>query len=352
MGKSKKGGIVHSGTIGLLSDILLMLGLGLIIAVYYALVNQSDSEPSALMRNLFFSASISILLYLLFRLMFYVLNKHLPWESHRITRILVEIPAIFLISILATVPCTLLFFELADEPVSRAQIIRNSSLAVLISLLVNTITEGIAIFRLYRDTLIDRERLKQETLRSHFETLKNQVGPHFLFNSLNTLIALIDESPGIAKDFVQKLSNYYRYVIQMNQEPLVPLHVELSLVRDYAFLLNQRYANRIKLNIELPPDTSNSLIPPLALQMLVENAEKHNAISAHRHLNISITAEGDYLVVSNSREPKRHAPQGTGTGLENIRKRYELAVHRDIHVQESEQQFRVLLPIIPQNQAV
>lgn len=346
MKRLNSAGTVRSGTIGFLSDILLMLGLGLMIAGYYALVNQTDSEPNALIRNLFFSASISILLYLLFRLMFIVLNKYLPWENKRLARVLVEIPAIFLISILATVAFTVFFFQLNGEPLSRAQIIRNTSLAVLISLLVNTITEGTAIFRLYRDTLIDRERLKQETLRSHFETLKNQVGPHFLFNSLNTLIALIDESPGTAKDFVQKLSNYYRYVIQMNQEPLVPLHVELSLVRDYVFLLNQRYANRIRLNIELPASINNSLIPPLALQMLVENAEKHNAISAHRHLNIHISTEADCIVVSNNREPKRQAPPGTGTGLENIRKRYELAAHRAVQVQENEQSFRVLLPII------
>lgn len=342
-------GIFSTGPLSVLSDLMLMVGLGIIIASYYALVNQIDSLQSTLIRNLLFSVSISILLYVSFRLMFVVLNRYLPWETHRVRRVLVEIPAIFSIAIALTIPFTLFFFGLAGAEVTREQLISNTALSVLISLLINTFTEGIAIFRLYRDTLIDKERLKQETLRSHFETLKNQVGPHFLFNSLNTLIALIDESPQTAKNFVQKLSNYYRYVIQVNQEALVPLSIELDLVKDYVFLLNQRYDHRIVLQIDIPPEAEKNLIPPLALQMLVENAEKHNAISAEKRLNIRIALQNNQIVVENSRTPKKNIPPGTGTGLENIRKRFALAAHQPIHIESDSSFFRVSLPIIPQS---
>jgi two-component system LytT family sensor kinase len=342
-------GIISSGPLSILSDLMLMVGLGIIIAVYYALVNQIDSLQSILIRNLLFSVSISILLYVLFRLMFFVLNQYLPWETHRVRRILVEIPAIFIIAVAATIPFTLFFFGLAGADVTREQLISNTALAVLISLLINTFTEGIAIFRLYRDTLIDKERLKQETLRSHFETLKNQVGPHFLFNSLNTLIALIDESPHTAKNFVQKLSNYYRYVIQVNQEALVPLSIELALVKDYVFLLNQRYDNRIVLQVDIPLEAEKNFIPPFALQMLVENAEKHNAISADRRLIIRIAIEHNRIVVENNRTPKKNIPPGTGTGLENIQKRYALAAHQSIQIESNSDFFRVTLPLIVQS---
>ncbi len=341
-------GIFSTGPLSILSDLMLMVGLGIIIASYYALVNQIDSLQSTLIRNVLFSVSISILLYVSFRLMFLVLNRYLPWETHRVRRILVEIPAILIIAIALTIPFTLFFFGLAGAEVTREQLISNTALSILISLLINTFTEGVAIFRLYRDTLIDKERLKQETLRSHFETLKNQVGPHFLFNSLNTLIALIDESPHTAKNFVQKLSNYYRYVIQVNQEALVPLSIELDLVKDYVFLLNQRYDQRIVLQVDIPLEAENSLIPPLALQMLVENAEKHNAISAEKRLNIRIALQDDRIVVENTRMPKKNAPPGTGTGLENIRKRYALAAHLPIHIESDSGFFRVTLPVIPQ----
>jgi LytS/YehU family sensor histidine kinase len=222
----------------------------------------------------------------------------------------------------------------------------NCTIALLISVIINLFTEGSNIFKLYREAAVGAEVLKRKTLESHFETLKSQVAPHFLFNSLNTLIALIDENPQTAKDFVQHLANYYRYSMQINSRETVELDTELNLVRNYIFLLTSRFGDNLKVQF---PDKSTDFdkhVIPLAIQLLVENAVKHNVISSSKPLHVSILIQQEKLIVRNNLQKKDASEFSNRLGLSNIQNRYEIVSGKSIVVQETKDHFEVHLPLL------
>jgi LytS/YehU family sensor histidine kinase len=189
--------------------------------------------------------------------------------------------------------------------------------------------------------------LKQEMVEFQFQTLKNQVNPHFLFNSFNTLISTIEDDPQIAVEYVEKLSEFFRNMLGYRDQAVIPLREELDLLQTYFFLQQKRYGNNLVLQVEVPGQYMDRYIPPLTLQMLIENAVKHNVISDKKNLKIEIgiTAEG-FLFVRNNLQKKRGAVPSTGTGLQNIRSRLELLGQHTMKVQESAQFFTVQLPLL------
>ena len=174
-------------------------------------------------------------------------------------------------------------------------------------------------FQNWKRSVIEAERLKLEKAETQLESLKNQVNPHFLFNSLNTLTSLIPREPTKAVDFVQKLSEVYRYVLDINATKVVPLEQELDFIQSYLFLLKTRHGDRLKIDLNIPPYYHSHCVIPLALQILVENAVKHNVVSARYPLEISIYVEGERLIVSHPLQRKKYAPPSSGFGLKNIR---------------------------------
>lgn len=191
--------------------------------------------------------------------------------------------------------------------------------------------------------------LKKEKIESQYEALKSQINPHFLFNSFNTLITIIEENPGLAVEYVETLSDFYRSILQYREKEVIPLEEELELVRNYVFLLKKRYGDNFNLHIECDTGAKQSiLLPPLTLQMLVENAVKHNVISKGKKLEvvISVSPDGRYLVVSNNLQRKMTAEKSTGFGLQSIARRYELLTDSKIIIEETGDAFRVRIPLI------
>lgn len=191
--------------------------------------------------------------------------------------------------------------------------------------------------------------LKKEKIESQYEALKSQINPHFLFNSFNTLITIIEENPEVAVEYVETLSDYYRSILQYREKEVIPLEEELELVRNYVFLLKKRYGNNFNLHIECDSGAKQSiLLPPLTLQMLVENAVKHNVISKGKKLEvrIAVSPDGHYLVVSNNLQRKMTAEKSTGFGLQSIARRYELLTDSKIIIEETGDAFRVRIPLI------
>ena len=191
--------------------------------------------------------------------------------------------------------------------------------------------------------------LKKEKIESQYEALKSQINPHFLFNSFNTLITIIEENPGLAVEYVETLSDYYRSILQYREKEVIPLEEELELVRNYVFLLKKRYGSNFNLHIECDAGAKQAiLLPPLTLQMLVENAVKHNVISKGKKLEvvISVSPDGRYLVVSNNLQRKMTAEKSTGFGLQSIARRYELLTDSKIVIEETGDAFRVRIPLI------
>lgn len=195
--------------------------------------------------------------------------------------------------------------------------------------------------------LIENEKLLRENLQSQYESLKNQLSPHFLFNSLTALKTLIDESPDVAQEYVNNLSKALRYTLQSNLEPLVILKEEMDFTDSYLFLIKLRFDTNLVIKKSIDEKYSGHKIPPLTIQTLVENAVKHNEISRRNPLTITIhTTENETLRVINNLQEKVTQEDGTGIGLTNLAKQFQLLLSQDISISRENNEFRVEVPLI------
>lgn len=191
-----------------------------------------------------------------------------------------------------------------------------------------------------------REHDARELVVLQFETLKNQVNPHFLFNSLNTLVSMIRQDKDIATDYVENLAEYFRNILTIKNIDLIPMNEELALMETYYNLQQKRYGKNLILELELDNKASNSLIPPLTLQILLENALKHNEVSTRKPLKIRILSSDGNIVVENNLQLKMNAEASTRTGLDNIKNRYRLASGKEVREENDGSYFRIFLPLI------
>ncbi len=226
-------------------------------------------------------------------------------------------------------------------------LLANYMASIVPTVICLTIYECVYYFGQYRAALLETEQLKQENVLSQLESLKNQVNPHFLFNSLNTLTAIIPENPDLAVEFVHKLSKVYRYVLEITDMPTVTLREEIVALKAYLFLLQIRFGDNLAVRMNLSEARLDDHVVPLALQMLVDNAVKHNVISTQKPLWIEIALEGDVLTVRNNLQLKNSSQYSTGVGLPNIRNRYQLLAGKPVDVIVTARTFTVSLPILP-----
>jgi two-component system, LytTR family, sensor kinase len=207
--------------------------------------------------------------------------------------------------------------------------------------------EAMRYSELLRQTIVEKEQLAKANLQSQLEGLRSQVNPHFLFNSLNTLTHLIPENPENAVRFVQKMSKVYRYILEMRDSNTTPLSTEITFLNAYIFLLKERFGDNFQAKIEPYTEGSSKFeIVPLSLQIVVENAIKHNVISAEKPLLIEVFIEHNNLIVRNNLQRKNQVQIGTGTGLENIKDRYALVSDKKMEVIVTPQYFTVVLPLL------
>ncbi|MBL7952106.1 MAG: histidine kinase [Flavobacteriales bacterium] len=192
----------------------------------------------------------------------------------------------------------------------------------------------------------ERERVEQEKVRFQLEALRSQVDPHFLFNSFNTLVALIETDREKAVEHVDALSTFFRSILVVRDKDVIPLDEELDLLQHYFGLERRRFGTAIDLFIHFVEVPSGYLIVPLTLQLLVENALKHNAATAQHPLHIHVSLEGDAIVVRNDVRPRVSSPRSTGFGLESIIKRYAAITPRAVEVLRGEGTFTVRIPLM------
>lgn len=200
----------------------------------------------------------------------------------------------------------------------------------------------------WRQAAIDVERLKNENLKSKFETLKTQVNPHFLFNSLNALTSLVYADQGKAVEFIQKLSQVYRYVLDHQNDEVVTLETEVAFLKSFVYLNTIRFGNNFEVEyINLDTFEPDKNIPPVTLQMLIENCIKHNEISKNKQLKITVERKGDQISVKNNINPIHTAKQdSSGLGLSNIISRYEMLSDQKVEVITGQDTFSVVVPIL------
>jgi two-component system, LytTR family, sensor kinase len=199
-------------------------------------------------------------------------------------------------------------------------------------------------FMLWQDAMKSAFRAREKMLVYQSETLKNQVNPHFLFNSLNTLSSLIPVDPEKAEAFTYKLSAIYRYILENREVELVPLEQEIGFVRDYYFLQKIRDEEKIDLTISI--ENPKCLILPISLQLLVENAFKHNVATLERPLNVLIAQNGDWVEVKNNLQRKTQLGGPSGLGLKNLSERVKIHTGRSLEIREETDQFVVRMPLI------
>jgi LytS/YehU family sensor histidine kinase len=204
---------------------------------------------------------------------------------------------------------------------------------------------AIFIFIQWQDALKREQQLREENLIFQNETLKSQVNPHFLFNSLNTISSLIQSRPEAAEQFINNLSSVYRYILENGQKDIVSLQLELDFLHGYFDLHRIRDEEKILLNIDIPGAESYKLLP-VSLQILLENAIKHNISTRENPLRISIYVEDQYVVVKNNLQRKATQFKSTQTGLRNLAERVRLTFKRELIIEETNEYFIVKLPIV------
>lgn len=218
--------------------------------------------------------------------------------------------------------------------------------SLILCALVITLYEAISFYIQLQRTVAEKAQLERQNVESQLEGLRNQVNPHFLFNSLNTLAYLIPEDADKAVSFLQQLSNVYRYVLESREAKIIPLQKELEFLDAYVFLLRERFGENLQVKINGLGENYHYAIVPLSLQMLFENAIKHNVISVEKPLCIEVFAENGHLIIRNNLQKKNQVMDSTGVGLQNIQDRYRMLTNRPVEVIASQQYFTVALPII------
>ncbi|NIJ54733.1 sensor histidine kinase [Dyadobacter arcticus] len=222
-------------------------------------------------------------------------------------------------------------------------------ISVIPTVLVYLVYEAIYFFEAWKANVRKTESLMREGVQSQLEVLKNQLDPHFLFNSMNTLAALIDDTNTDAQKYLERLSDVYRYVLVSRNKNTVLVEEEIAFLDAYVYLNKIRFRDNLLVEKHIAPETYRQHVTPLSLQMLIENAIKHNVVSKENPLKISIHQEGDqYLVVKNNIQEKTIFEKSTRVGLQNIINRYSLLTERRVQVIEDGALFTVKIPLINQ----
>jgi len=329
---------------------ILLSCLVLAIVIAFLLCPSCWYDMTRLKYQLIIGYLISFLLWVGNGLITDWMDTKYSWVKHPKKRFILNFLAVFIYSsfILFLIDVYIyIYLKEADWDVFFTQ---DFYLDYLISMMICAIVclflFGLEFLKGWRESALIAEKLKSEQLSSQFETLKTQLNPHFLFNSLNALSTLVYKDQDTASDFIDQLSKVYRYVLENQSEEVVPLKKEMAFMDSYVFLQGIRFGDNLRVRIDVT-DT-NYVIPPLALQMLIENAIKHNVISKENPLSIKIESDHQYISVENNLQKKK-VENSTGVGLNNIKKRYEYLSNKEVEILETSNNFKVKLPLLKIN---
>ena len=217
--------------------------------------------------------------------------------------------------------------------------------SLIITFMISSLYASTSFFIEWKENLLRTQALEQANLEARYDTLRNQVNPHFLFNSLNTLLMLVSDNP-VASRYVESISEIMRYMLQSQDKEVVSLESELKIAREYVYIQQSRFGNKLNVDFNVPEKYFHYAIPPLVIQMLLENSIKHNIVSKEDPLTIRVYVhEKHSIIVENTIKAKIDKEPSTGVGLENIRNRYLHLTGKDIVINQEEGKFTVMLPL-------
>ena len=253
----------------------------------------------------------------------------------------------FVVSSLLYFVYAMLFYN-GQNWLTLNEVLSHAKLPVFISVSIATFFTGTGFLRSWKQEAIRAERLEKEKIATQYESLRNQVNPHFLFNSLNALSELVYEDQDLAVKYIRQLSQVYRYVLDSRNSEVVSLQEELDFIESFVFLQKIRFGENLQVNIDVERNRSKYILP-LSLQIIMENAIKHNVVSEEEPLSIRISEEKNYLVISNPINGKSSLEPGTGIGLKNIEMRYKYLTEIPVLVSKQNGQFVAKIPILTEN---
>lgn len=281
------------------------------------------------------------------QIMMYLYRK-LPDVEQTRQRILTEVVSVFVYTLGINFFIKFLFSLVLQEPIlEEGQSAWFHMLTALIpTAFLLSIYESMYFFAAWKANVERREALVLATAQSQFEALKKQLDPHFLFNCMNTLASLIDVDNTDAQRYLGRLSEVYRYVLDTRERSTVTIEEELQFLKAYIYLNEVRFQDNLKVEQQLEKDIYAHRVPALSIQLLVENAIKHNVVSRDHPLTIRIYQDGNYVTVENNKRRKSSFHRSTKLGLQNIVKRYQLLTQQHVSINESDTVFRVQLPLL------
>jgi hypothetical protein len=325
-------------------------GWGSIIAVIGSAVlmffvcNSCRSDLEKYTWNVAFSSVAWILLWVVNGELNDFLDKRISWIETPVKRLVAGVAGTIFFTVLAIMGIVKVWELVWDVTFGDySEIITNS---LIITFFISLFFHGRGFLIEWRRSAVEAERYQKESMTATYESLKSQVNPHFLFNSLNALTNLVYEDQDKAANFIKQLSEVYRYVLDTRDKEVVSLQEELKFLKSYVYLQQIRFGD--KLNIDVSLNGLNSMVAPLALQMLIENAVKHNEVSEENPLTVRIYSGDGYIIVENNLQKKSQLGEsGSGIGLENINKRYQFLSNQKVVIDQSGNKFLVKLPVIP-----
>lgn len=315
---------------GVRNSILISLVIASLITIFFVIrgeITDMTFKWYDIGLSMSYSFLVSALLFILDGWSITWLSVKFPWNRKPLLRVLIEFLFCIINGAFVAVFVRLFIktaFSINPQDIPDDSFIDQIGITVILNLFMILFFEGRYFFFQWRDSLIEAEISKRKHIESQYVALKNQVNPHFLFNSLNVLSALIDESSDKAKEFVDRFSRIYRCILESSEIGLALLSEEIKFLNDYFHLQKIRYGDKITLDINVPSISLEQYLPTLSLQLLVENAIKHNEVSSKNPLHIKVLEKDNYLVVKNKIQPRSSKEMSTGQGLKNLADRYSM----------------------------
>jgi sensor histidine kinase YesM len=332
----------------IIAEVRSILLIFLLAGVSQMLLFCWDCDVSLQLKYLFYAGTLWVVIWKANELCVDLSGKFASWLEQPVKRFVIAALLIIVLSCLGYYVVDIFFNVIlwgqSIEEFVDTITFEEVYMPALISLVINMFMHGYYFLVNWRQEVVRHERLRNEHLSMQFESLKNQLNPHFLFNSLNALSSLVYDDQGKAVSFIRKLSDVYRYVLDHREKEIVTLDEEMKFVNSYLFLQKIRFSENIITDFDIS-DAEDRYIPPMAVQLLLENAIKHNVVSNDYPLSISIRTENDYLTVSNSIREKK-IKDSTGIGLQNLRERYQFLTQKEVRVLSDSEVFSVAIPLL------
>jgi two-component system, LytTR family, sensor kinase len=292
--------------------------------------------------------SISITQWIGLEMIWGLINRQISWIEAPVKKVFVQIFSFLAYSTTAFILVQFANFYIWLDVLpgdSWGRILQSLPSTLLLSFVISLIFTSIGFFFAWKQSFIQAEKLKVEMMAYKYESLRNQINPHFLFNSLNVLSDLVYDDQTMAVKFIRQLSDLFRYVLDSRDKELVPLRDELEFIRSFTFLLKTRFEEKLKIEIDVQANPEEYIVP-MTLQLLIENAVKHNEVSEAFPLRISVRKVNDCLEVENNLQPKSAGDDSKKTGLKNITQQFAFFSEKPIKIITSDDHYLVRIPIL------